>query len=244
MQIKKINRIFDFKGPHGFIPNGWNHNFYNDLWNNSYEHNSEFIDDFNKKYLQISVYDCTLNLPSHFLNDVHISTIHYDENENVVNDKNDLYIYSISPYGNVNISIGTDFSWHQNLHTFDFISDNVKTLLNARNFYILFDYSSEGDIKENIFENLHLACKRNNIPEDKVIFISAASNTTQVYNLFLQKNPQDLKFKSACYNWPILAKSRELNGILSGDGILEFNGHKNLNTLVKKNNVLNFTCFI
>ena len=241
MSIKKLNRIFDFKGPSGFIPNGSNHYFYNDFWENSYSPHNDFINQFNKKYIQISVYDCTLNLPSEFLNDIHVNDVYYNEEEKFVNDKSELYVYSISPYGNVNICTGHDFAWHQNRHCFDFISKSVKDMLDAENFYIVFDYSSEGDIQPFIFENLHKACKDNGIREDKVIIITAASNTYDIYYTFLKESNTQTKFKTACYNWPILAKSRELNGILTSDGILHFNGHRNLNTVVNKDSILDFS---
>ena len=32
----QINRIFDFIGPRGFIPNGMNYNFTSDLWDNNF----------------------------------------------------------------------------------------------------------------------------------------------------------------------------------------------------------------
>ena len=58
-----IKRIFDIKGPVGFVPNGWNWNYSEDLWNNNLIVTHEFIEKFNAKYIQVPVYDCNLNLP-------------------------------------------------------------------------------------------------------------------------------------------------------------------------------------
>ena len=47
----QINRVFDFIGPSGFIPNGVNYKYTSDMWDSNFYIDNIFIDEFNKKYL-------------------------------------------------------------------------------------------------------------------------------------------------------------------------------------------------
>ena len=147
----QINRIFDFIGPRGFIPNGMNYNFTSDLWDNNFYIDNDYINTFSKKYLQISVYDCFLNIGDYCIRDYHIDDLRYDEETDTIGIPTENYYYTIAPFGNILVCIGDDFTYHQNKHTFNFISYKAKKFLNAKNAYLIFDYSSEGDIKPELF---------------------------------------------------------------------------------------------
>ena len=230
----QINRIFDFLGPSGFIPNGINYNFTSDLWDNNFYIDNDYINIIAKKYLQISVYDCFLNIGDYCIRDYHISDLRYDDETNTVGVPTENYYYTIAPFGNVLVSTGQDFTYHQNKHTFDFISSKTKKFLNAKNFYLIFDYSSEGDIKPELFDNIHEACEKNNINPSKVLIITAAANTTQLYNDNYVKNNNPISLlKTACYPWAVFAKSKETDELLKGKSEMYFNGHTNMNSITK-----------
>lgn len=230
----KIHRVFDFIGPSGFIPNGMNYNFTIDLWDNNFYIDNDYINAFSKKYLQISVYDCFLNIGDYCTQDYHIDELRYDEETNTVGLPTETYYYTIAPFGNILVCTGDDFTYHQNKHTFDFISSKAKKFLTAKNFYLIFDYSSEGDIKPELFDNIHTACEKHNINPSKVLIITASANTTELYKDYYVKtnNPENL-LKTTCYPWPIFAKSKETRDLLRGQTEMHFNGHTNVNSITK-----------
>ena len=235
----QINRIFDFIGPRGFIPNGMNYNFTSDLWDNNFYIDNDYINTFSKKYLQISVYDCFLNIGDYCIRDYHIDDLRYDEESDTIGIPTENYYYTIAPFGNILVCIGDDFTYHQNKHTFDFISYKAKKFLNAKNAYLIFDYSSDGDIKPELFDNIHVACEKNNINPSKVLIITAAANTTQLYhdNYVKTHNPTSL-LKTTCYTWAVFAKSKETDELLNGKSEMHFNGCTNMNSITQNTEFL------
>ena len=80
----RIRRVFDVKGPMGFVPNGINWNFTNIFWKYNFYVNHKLIDEFNETYGQIGVYDCNLNLSEDVTKSYHINFLHYDHKTNIV----------------------------------------------------------------------------------------------------------------------------------------------------------------
>jgi hypothetical protein len=235
MQIKKI---FDIIGPNGVTPNGWNYNYTNDFWDYNFIVVHDFIQAFNKNYVQVPVYDCNLNISEHNVDNKHISEIYYNETQQIVghNNYSELFIYTIHPFGSIDTCLGRNLNYHQNSHCFDFISQQAKFYIrNAKNFYLVFDYSSEGDIKSDIFDNLHSKCKELDIPPSKVLVITSAMNTRTIYEEYLKNHPEESEFYTAYYCWPLLGKRSETRHILQDSSIFEFNGHKNENSLMDIN---------
>jgi hypothetical protein len=89
------------------------------------------------------------------------------------------------------------------------------------------DYSSEGDIRNSLFENLHKKCKDLNIPPKKVIIISSSMNTRSIYEEYLKNNQEEEQFYTAYYCWSISSKKKETEHLLSRDSVFEFNGNAN-----------------
>lgn len=244
MQIK---RIFDLKGPAGFVPNGWNYKYTDDLWNNNFIVTHDFIEKFNKKYIQVPVYDCNLNLPQDVIKDICISDISFNPNEKIVNYQNDdeqsqLFFYTIHPFGSVDTCIGDNLNYHEKTHCFDFISKkSIYYLQNANNYFLIFDYSSEGDIKKSLFDNLHKKCKELEIPPHKVIVITSAMNTRSIYEEHLLDVPEINNFYTGYYCWSLIAKKKETTHLLFENNIFEFNGNRNQNSLMNRNDFISAT---
>jgi hypothetical protein len=226
MQIK---RVFDIEGPNGFVPNGWNWNYTYDMWDHNFTVNHHFIEKFNKKYIQVPVFDCNLNIPLDLRN-IHISDIHINDKTNIISTHDGIfnnYFYTIHPYGSVDTCIGTNTNYHEGTHTFDFISEIAKKYIReVKNFYLIFDYSTEGDIRKSLFENLHKKCVELNLPPNKIIVISSSMNTRSIYNEFLKDNPQKTQFYTSYYAWSYVAKKKETEHLLK-ESVFEFNGHLN-----------------
>ena len=232
MQIK---RVFDVVGPGGFAPNGWNYNFTEDYWDNNFTVTHEFIEKFNKKYVQVPVYDCNLNLPEDNVKNIHVSDLFYDDDNNLVldNKESGLYLYTIHPYGSIDTCTGDNLNYHENTHCFDFISERTKTYLRkSKNLFLVLDYSSEGDIRKTLFKNLHKKCRELEIPPSKVLVISSAMNTRDIYQSYLNETPEEHQFYTAYYCWSLVSKMKETRHLLYDNEIFEFNGHANRNSLM------------
>lgn len=214
-QEKSLNRIFDYIGPHGIIPNGLNYNYLDSYL--KYDFNQGYsIDDFCKKYEQVSTYDCHHNIPQHICHDMGIKEWSKEHHTSKNPSKDIISIYPITGYGSLLCGLGEDFTFHQNQSFFDFISHTAKDAIRNKNLYILLDYSSEGDIRERVFEIIHQELEKINLPAKKLIFVCSAVNTDEIYESWLKENPQKEKIKTAVYPWAVYSKARELHDRLEG----------------------------
>lgn len=238
----KIKKVFDIQGPNGFVPNGWNWNYTNDMWDHNFIVTHKTIEAFNKNYQHLSVYDCNLNISTHDIENKHISELSYNTSDSKVyqNGETDLTLYTIHPFGSIDTCLGNNLNYHQNKHCFDFISEQSKEYIrNASNYYLVFDYSSEGDIKPEMFETLHSKCIELNIPPKKILVITSSMNTRDIYELYLKENPQIEQFYTAYYCWPTLPKSGETRDIIEKRDVIQFNGHSNVNSLMSSDEFIN-----
>jgi len=232
MQIK---RFFDVIGPGGFAPNAWNYNYTEDYWDNNFTVTHQFIEKFNKKYVQVPVYDCNLNLPEDIIKNIHISDSFFEDDTQLIlhHKQAGLYFYTIHPYGSIDTCTGENLNYHENTHCFNFISEKTKKYLRtSKNLFLIFDYSSEGDIRKTLFQNLHKKCEEIGIPANKVLIISSAMNTRDIYQSYLNESPQKIQFYTGYYCWSLVSKMKETRHLLYGNEIFEFNGHSNKNTLM------------
>lgn len=233
----KINRVFDIIGASRFVPNGWNYKFTNTLWDYDFSIWHEPISEFNKLYKNIAIFEANLNLPEQIMNFLSISNLRYDESDNSVSTREikntENFYFTIHPFGDVYTSLGTQYNYNENVSVFDAISSRAKKFSHAKNFFIIFDYSTEGDIQPDIFYHIHEACERNNININNVIVISSSANTFELYNDYYvkEKNPTD-KLKAVFYPWSILSKMKDTRKILYEDAIVHFNEFKHKNSLM------------
>jgi hypothetical protein len=239
----QINLVYDIIGPAGPFPNGFNYNYINDAWNNNFLVDHVFIENFNKNYTHLSVYDCNLNLSTQGVNKIHISDVHINGDLALHNiNTEELFLYTIHPFGSIDTCLGNNLNYHQNNHCFEFISKYAKNYINnIKNFYLAFDYSSEGDIKSDLFKNLHISCKKLNINPNKIIVITSAMNTRDLYQKYLNENQEEKQFYTAYYPWPFLPKRGELKTYFENHEKFSFNGIKNnisfMNEIEFKNNL-------
>lgn len=235
----EIKLVYDIFGPSGPFANGWNHNYLSDAWEHNFLIDHNLIESFNKKYIQLSVYDCNLNLSTHRVEKIHISDVVLNNNTNKLTYKNgvdDIFLYAIHPFGSIDTCIGNNENYHQNTHCFEFISEQAKAYIkNIPNFYLTLDYSSEGDVKVELFENLHKICKKLNINPSKVIVITSAMNTRDLYQNYLDNNEQKNQFYTAYYPWPLLPKRGEMRTYFENPEDFTFNGYRNKISFMSEN---------
>lgn len=235
--MEKINRVFDFYGPLQFIPNGWNYKYTNILWDYNFSVYHKSIEKFNQTYKQISVFDCNLNLPEDIMNFLSISKLHLDNHTQRVSSReissDEYFFYTIHPFGDVYTCLGKNDNYHQNVSVFDNISRKAKEFSHSKNFFIIFDYSTEGDIMPDMFYYIHEACEKNKINIENVIVLSSSSNTFELYNDYYVKDKQPKKkLKAAFYPWSLLSKAKDTQKILYEDAIIHFGDFKHKNSLM------------
>jgi len=202
----RINRVFDIIGASRFVPNGWNYKFTNTLWDYDFSIWHKPIDEFNQLYKNISIFEANLNLPEEIMNFLSISDLHHDTENNTVSTREirdtENFYYTIHPFGDAYTSLGVQENYNQHCSVFDNMSNVAKKLSHSKNFYIIYDYSTEGDINPDIFYHIHIACKRNKINEKNVIVISSSANTFELYNDHFNefKNKNTLMSLDECKN--------------------------------------------
>lgn len=227
----EVKLVYDIFGPSGPFANGWNYNYLDVAWEHNFAINHNLIKDFNKKYTHMSVYDCNLNLSTHRVEKIHISDITINEAQSKAfykSESDDIFLYTIHPFGSVNTCLGNSLNYHQNTHCFEFISIYAKKYVqDVDNFYLTIDYSSEGDIRSDMFKNLHEICEKLNINPSKVIIITSAMNSRDLYQSYLVNNPQEKQFYTAYYPWPVLPKRGELRTYFQNPEDFSFNGFTN-----------------
>lgn len=226
-----IKLVYDIFGPSGPFANGWNYNYLEDAWNHNFSIDHNLIENFNKKYTHLSVYDCNLNLSSQGVEKIHISDVSVNQQKSKAyfgSDTDDVFLYTIHPFGSIDTCLGNNLNYHENTHCFEFISIYAKNYIeHLDNFYLTLDYSSEGDIRCDLFENLHNVCDKLKINPSKVIIITSAMNTRDLYQKYLDKNPHETQFYTTYYPWPILPKRGEMRTYFQNYEDFSFNGIKN-----------------
>ncbi len=208
----KINCVYDFISPKGPIPNGYHLKYIYKLWEYDYDiNNSEFIDDYYKEDV-INVKQSLLLLG---IRNADISTNDLVLNDGYVLRKNELYFYNICSAGNIFSTLSLK-QFSKNPHILSYVSDKLKELLsNSNNLYIVIEYIMEGQIDMNVIDSIYLHCKFNNIPTDKIIFVSSVFNIDKIHEKYCSLYPQDKKIKTTFYNWAIPFKSHELEHALN-----------------------------
>ena len=203
----KIIRLWDYTSPNNWIPNGLNYNFLNIYLENDF---NEYVPEkFLKTYQQVSVYDCHLNTAPHIFNDCAVSDFYNNDQ---------LTLYTVTPFGNLLTGLGEDFSWHLDKTFFDFVSNVSIKLINEKdNVFLYFDYSTEGDVREQAFEAIYKGIKKVGINPNKVIFVSSAINLSEIHEKYLEENTEDVQIKVGLNPWAFLGKSREIARILEGN---------------------------
>lgn len=204
--MQTLNRLWDYVGPsNAFIPNGLNYNYLKSYIDTDFNHTS--IDSMVKLYEQTTVYDCHLNTAPSICKEYSVADYNSDE----------FAIYTITPFGNILCGLGEDFTFHQNKTFFDFVSKTaIKKINTWDNVFLVVDYSSEADIREQVYHSIHEGLEKNKIRPEKVIFISSCINAETIYESAIREIPPSAEIKIALNPWAVYGKSRELVNVLSG----------------------------
>jgi len=207
----KINCVYDFTTPIGYIPNGFPLEEIELLSKYNYDiNNSDFVDEFYKNR--------TLNVKSSLImsgiRNADISTNDLELIDDYVINKDELFIYNICSSGDIFSTLSLIHN-SKYPHVLSYVSDKIKKLLNtSKNLYIVIEYIMEGQIDMNVIDSIYLHCKFNDIPPDKVIFITSVFNIAELHSKYCNIYSQKAKIKVASYNWSLPFKAHELEHML------------------------------
>ena len=83
--------------------------------------------------------------------------------------------YLVHPFGSFNHFLGKQFGGFSETNFVDFISkESLNNIKNDKSFYLLINYSMEGDFQSDFFVNLYSILDDNQIPHSKVILLCSA----------------------------------------------------------------------
>jgi hypothetical protein len=224
----RINCVYDFISPYGIIPNGFPLEFIDKLAKYDYDiNNSEFVNEFFKER--------TLNVKSSLLmygfRSRDLSTNQLVLKDGYIVDKSELFFYNICSSGHISATMSLR-SESKHPHVLTYISDKIKDLLKkSKNLYIVIEYIMEGQVDMNVIDSIYLHCKFNNIPLNKIIFVTSVFNIEEIHERYCKQTPQTEKIKIISYNWALPFKSYELqHKIGQRDNDLEMFSNSSINT--------------
>ena len=207
----KINCVYDFTSPYGIIPNGFPLEEIDKLSKYNYDiNNSDFVDEFYKN----RILNVKPSLIMGGIRNADISTNDLELIDDYVINKDELFIYNICSSGDIFSTLS--LRHHSKYpHVLSYVSDKIKQLLNtSKNLYIVIEYIMEGQIDMNVIDSIYLHCKFNDIPLDKVIFITSVFNIDKLHSKYCDIYSQKNKIKVASYNWSLPFKTHELEHML------------------------------
>ena len=205
-----INEVFDIIGPHGPIPNGYNPHHYDLLIKHDFELTSKFYQEYQDTYGSIQVNSGRL-LNGLFRTQNCVVDLEYNSTTHTIGNPNETYIYTICAFSNILATLGMK---NYSNGVFSNISSKTKTLLKAKNFFLVLEYQMEGYNDRNILDKIYFECKKNKINPSKIIFITSTLNISELHDEYLTQFPQKDEIKTTLFNWAIPFKNFELKNVL------------------------------
>lgn len=209
----RINLLYDYETPNGFIPNGLNPAFLYLFIDSDFIFNHIAVNNFEKQY----------GAPSVWFGEQVIEPI--TANKIIVSDylekpphSNTINLYVITPFGGASATYGYDYTYNEKKSFFHFIPNNTLELIKTDNSVFLFiNYSNEGGLDFNWFRVIHKDAKQFGIPLQKIIYCVSDYFIDMNYNLWKKKeNINDESINLLYLNWSLNSKARELFEIYSG----------------------------
>ena len=209
--VPNFYQVFDFEGGSDFIPNCINYTTADFLFKHHGFINDEVTEHYFKNYTQIPVMIEMLNVH----HDIHekISINKYEEYYS----EDNIFIYAVEPFANLDHILGNEYSYNKLPFT-HYMSQRALDLVRVpdNNFFLLVNFSTEGTIRNYTFEQFYNILKEANIPPKKFIFVSAASDISELHQNYANDNCIDInkRYKCISHTWSIGMKSEEGNHII------------------------------
>jgi hypothetical protein len=231
-EIKNLYAVYDFFGPHGYIPNAFNYFYAYKFFEEDGRINNIVSDHFFKNFIQIPVYNADLNLNSNLY-----KKLSFKEYNDIRIKDDKSFIYLVEPFGSFAQFLGkqTQFSeWN----FIDFISDHAKKeIKNTPNFYLHINFSTEGVFEEHLIVYLYELLKRYEIPANKVVFTISSVDIEEIHNKICLENNINERINVIYWGWSLRTKSLELKRIHNNIEYNFWDHVDNTSTIVKEDDV-------
>ena len=236
----KINLLYDYLTPYGYIPNGLNPNYLGPLVKNNFKIDHTTLDEYENTVGAISVMGGPgVIFPvidkSYTVADLYMG---FDNDEYVV-EEDTSFLYVVAPYGGASATFGYEGTYNENKSFFHFISKNAINLVKEiPNVYIFVNYASEGTVDLNWYKIIHQDAKKFGVPLNKIIFCISDYFIDMNYNLAKKiYGIKDVENINLLYlSWSLHDKAKEMLEIHNG-GKTEFNQYKNECSVVKQSDI-------
>jgi hypothetical protein len=229
----KINVLYDYKTPNGFVPNGINPSFLYPFIDNDFIFNHITLMNFEKKYKSISVWFGEQVIEPVISNELLISDYVKENGYNSIN------LYVITPFGGASATYGYDYTYNEKKSFFHFISEKSLNLIkNDDSVFLFINYSNEGTIDFNWFNIIHTDANKFNIPLNKIIYCVSDYFIEMNYDIWKKTNniSANKSINLLYLNWSLNSKAKELFEIYD-DRETNFNGFANKCSIVKNSDI-------
>jgi len=210
--IKKIIFVYDYKSPTTYVPNGLNFRYLNEYINSEFNNNNITFDNINSLYQDgISVWGGDFGVFNRIASPT-ITTSDFNKN-----DTNNIYFYSICPFGGASCTYGYDYTLNEGFSFFHFISKkSLRYIRDVDNYYLLINYSNEGTLDYNWINIIYRDATKFQIPLNKIIFCISDFNIIDNFDKwFNSQNKYTDRIKLLYSNWSLPAKSNEYRKLLN-----------------------------
>jgi hypothetical protein len=237
----KLNLIYDYIGPKGFLPNGLNPNYLGPLSKNNFVLDHKVLEEYENGTGAISVMD-GLNVIYPIINKRYsVAEIYqdFDYDNDILSKTDEIFLYVISPYGGASATFGYPGTYSENKSFFHFISKNsLKLIREAPNVFLFINYSWEGTVDLKWYEILHLDAKKFNVPLNKIAYCISDYFIEMNYELakkiYVIKDTDRLKL--IYLSWSLHDKAKEMIDIYKGNQT-SFNQYTNECSIVKEEDI-------
>ena len=236
----KINLLYDYLTPYGYIPNGLNPNYLGPLIKNNFKIDHNVLDEYQDTVGAISMMDDSSVIFPIINKKYSVSDLYNGFNEeNYEVDKDSIFLYTIAPYGGASATFGYEGTYNEGKSFFYFISKNALRLIKEiPNVYIFINYASEGTVDLNWYKIIHRDAKKFGIPLNKIIY--SISDYFIEMNYGIGKKMYGIKkeenIKLLYLYWSLYAKAKEMLEIYNGEKT-HFNQYSNECTIVKESDI-------
>jgi len=235
-----INLLYDYMSPNGFVPNGLNPNHLSLIVKNNFIFSHDLLDKYQETIGAISVIDSLSVIFPAVNKKMNVVDLYegLDTNNRQIN-KNDIFLYIISPYGGASATFGYQGTYNEGKSFFHFISKNaIRLIKEIPNVYIFINYAIEGTVDLNWFDIIHRDAKKFDIPLNKIIFSISDYFIEMNYQLGkkIYKIEDDENIQLMYLSWSLHDKSKEMLDIYNGNKT-KFNQYSNECTITKEEDI-------
>lgn len=235
----KIRLLYDFFSYNGPLPNGINLNYLYTFIKHGFKFNHITLHEFESKFEAISVWNDTHTIDTVVSDVVSISDLNLNRLRQHELDRDDIFLYIISPFGGASATYGYKMNYNEGKSFFYHMSETAINLIkDEKNVFLFINYSNEGTTDLSWFTVIHNDAKKFNIPLNKIVYCTSDYFIDLNYNIWKKLNniDNDHSIKLLYLNWSLTDKAREFKNIYEGEKT-SFNQFENQCSITKHSDI-------